>query len=199
MKRLGGWWRLWICFSVLWAVLVSVLVYLKWPSYATVGGLKSEADARLSPQTRDLLKIPPPVAGMGEWKSVPLFGVTPGEVERMVENTRRIVNGLPELPKRPPQYVREFFPTPAVEERIYLRNGEIVSLWFSPDLDEKTKKSMLNIAINDYDHAQKDILSRARLRVVVLALLSWITPAVSILLLAMGFRWVVRGFKMEPS
>lgn len=55
MKRLGGWWRLWIFLSVLWGVAVVTVVIADWPGNAAKRVLSEEDMKLLSPQTQKML------------------------------------------------------------------------------------------------------------------------------------------------
>ena len=55
MKRLGGWWRLWIFLSVLWGMAVVTFVIADWPGNVAKRVLSEEDMKLLSPQTLKLL------------------------------------------------------------------------------------------------------------------------------------------------
>jgi len=58
MKRMGGWWRLWILLISLWGIALGLAVALDWPSHGEKHQLTEEELKMLSPQTQALVFSP---------------------------------------------------------------------------------------------------------------------------------------------
>jgi len=186
MKRLGGWWRLWIFSSVIWGLLVLVVVGVwNWPTRASTRWLGKDVHHLFSPQVlrsmevgkqnseeierMGLPSLPPGAVGVSRAKKVP---------------TQKYSVPIPDESKDPLDgFVR-------VPTKVTMESGQEFHLDGTPDEIKTYKK--------DLERVQELVLRKDQRDWAFGGLRWWLVPSLSILAFGLGFRWVVRGFKKEP-
>lgn len=196
-KRMGGWWRLWILLSLIWGVGIVSFGVMRWPGNGERHKLSDDEISLLTPQTKNLFTKPPPVPGEGQWVTVeeqPYF-----DVKKSNQDLDRIIRGLRPLPDPPRKKIREFWPTQPKWEEVTMRSGQKFLFWFRSDIDDFARNQMCNAARMDYERVQDQILNKWRWKLVRSYFSIWLGSCLSILMLALGLRWVVSGFKKESA
>lgn len=189
MKRLGGWWRLWIFLSVLWGVAVMSVCVWVWPSVERA--YLSEEDMKLlTTQTQELLKKPLWMQGRVVSGDTSESGNRKQNNLDPVRGTQKkdILDGLKRVPTSHPTGY-EFPPDEPSPEA--MSSGQVLEL-----LGTREQRKEARV---DYGRVQALITRAARIKVVGYAFLIWLVPWLSILAFGLGFRWVVQGFKKEPA
>jgi hypothetical protein len=63
MKRLGGWWRLWILSSLLWGTSIAAIAWMNWPTHGEAHHLSTEEMKQLSPESYKMVHAAPVASG----------------------------------------------------------------------------------------------------------------------------------------
>ncbi len=193
MKRIGGWWRLWLVCSGLWFVLVVGTGVLYWPKeLPTVYPLHSD---KLNQESRDLLLPLPDKVGPSFFdQPAPNAIMAPDDEEgpwKEFQKKKLELRGYKVLPPLPPGAT-------------LLDTVSVSMFFFAPDgqefkLPSKTTKAQVDSLRTDYKRVQKAILTSMRLQHTFWTLFMWVVPCAIVALLGLAFRWVFRGFKKEEA
>ncbi|WP_285576036.1 hypothetical protein [Geothrix limicola] len=195
MKRLGGWWRLWILLSVLWGIGAVVAVLADWPGPLEKQVLTPDQIKLLSPQSHKMLSDAQayvedeirralPALPSGAHLDSPKFIDAPGPTLQTIKKGDVVVTP----PGKAPPWETAWRIEPSNET---MPSGQEFLLNASTDELRAFKQ--------DYSRVQGLVLRNARLKLVGFALFLWTAPCLLLLAFALGFRWVVRGFKKEPE
>lgn len=189
MKRLGGWWRLWIFTCGLWLAFVAVLGFEGWPRHRP--RLTAEDMAKLSPGSQALLFVP-----QGKDLSQELFGM------RRREDLGQ--SALPDDLFSKPQKATGWdalaeAATPSRGVNPW-KNSPVV--FQSPEgaehlLVPSTTLAQLESFKADYARIQNIKFREERTGFLGRVLLIWASPCLFSLLLGLSIRWVFRGFRHE--
>lgn len=204
MKRLGGWWRLWVFLSVLWGVGVVVVVVADWPGNVAKRVLSEEDMKLLSPQTQKMLADAKSKEVLDLLAKDNIFDEPskprgmPWERFQKAEAAKR-PNGKPwesapaehRVDGMKPSYTIPPAPDDLLLIPYVMRSGQELRLLCGTESLDAVKQ--------DYERVQVLALRYARFSKVGYALLAWLMPCLTILALGLGFRWVVRGFKKETA
>ena len=178
MKRLGGWWRLWIFLSLLWGIGVVAYSVSAWPSHGEKRQLWGDDWTRLSEQTKALA-----MEGEKAWQT-------------HLDGLKKVKLDSEGFPVKP-----SIFDKPSASDLF----GMVVveSIHFPSDqtlmLPKGTPKAQVEAVKQDYARVQVSILAKSRWSFFFFRFWVWIGPCLSLLVLASSLRWVVRGFKKEPA
>lgn len=171
MKKLGGWWRLWIVAAVLWGIvagfgLVGQLTGQLSPSVFE-GRYLNEFEMKLLSETTQALVI------------------SEDEAQDMgYQTSEGPVANLPKFPVLPPDH-----PLTELASYYQLPSGQRVFL------KTKTTRAQRDSIQQDFTRVQHMLMWEQRRNVMLGYLLFWSIPCLSILALAQAGRWVAMGFK----
>ena len=185
MKRLGGWWRLWVFLGVLWGIAVVLLTAVNWPSLAEKRWLFDDQIRLLSAQSQKVLSDAQ-VAVDEEIRQAQLPPLPPGF---HLDTPKPLRKG--DVVVVPPGKVPWEMKWKVVPSTEVMQNG--------PEFQMIASFQEVAAFKQDYSRVQDMLLRKARFRVVGFAFLIWLIPCLSVLALGLGFRWVKRGFKKDPS
>lgn len=198
MKRLGGWWRLWIVGSVLWGITVFSLFAASWPSSWDQHKLDNEEMKLLSSATQGLIFAQHNEKGVDS--SDPLDGLVDGKTQSgskkqiFIDDVPRSKPskssaGVDFRPITPEHGPWEDYATPLVQ----LTSGQEITL------KPHTSQEQINSVRQDFARVQQTLMWRDRRRDMLAGFWIWSIPCLSVLALAQAGRWVVVGFRKQPA
>ncbi|MEI6569585.1 MAG: hypothetical protein WCR20_23110 [Verrucomicrobiota bacterium] len=225
MKRLGGWWRLWILLGMLWGIAVVAFRVAVWPSHGEQRQLTEVEMKMLSPKTQALLWKPtiidgPPPPGVKPVYTpppdspAPPPGIKPVTPEWRPPESDRIYTDqeIQTLKVTDPAILKKMFDGWSQEKRDHVlasitsyndRHRPVIALtvpsggWI--DIIPSATTAECDEVKQDYSRVQQSILRKDRFSALATGLMIWLIPSLTILAFGLGFRWVVRGFKNEPA
>ena len=173
MKKLNGWQRLWIIFSVIYGSAVVVFSIIGFPD-----GLNYEHQ-RLYDSINAVSKYDE------TYKLLKKAGFSEKEIEDHVSEGNKL-----EEHNLPGGYELE---TPQDIRRKYysdLSDNEILA-----KLREKYQEKVNFNKIDDEYIKNMNILKKERIRYIGLAFLTWLLPLIAIYLFGLSINWVIKGFR----
>ena len=172
MKRLGGWWRLWIVISVAYVALVVFLFANTWPSIERISH-GPWLEYRLQPSSMALVNAPvPSMEGLiAELRDAD----RDGDVPRAQELARRIVAARDNPALLAPVVYKA-------------RNGH------SFNLPPGTTAQQVNALSQDYERVLVGELEASTQKTTRELLAAAAIPPLLLLLVGLAFTWVRRGF-----
>jgi hypothetical protein len=173
MKRIGGWWRLWIVGIALWGVAVLVIAIIAWPPHNEGHKLTEEEMRLLLPQTAQLFAI-----DFQPINQEPIFVDDARSLKRWEKYAERLPDARPTGPDD------------AI--LVSLSNGQELTL------RARTTSEQINQVRQDFARVQRLLLWQQRRMNLLWAFLGWLLPCSFILGVGLSFRWVYRGFKKPP-
>lgn len=202
MKRLGGWWRLWIVLTVLWGVAAVGLVVVFWPESYEHHKLSDEEMKLLDVKTIEQLSV--------DFQPNPTYSVPAPD-----DPYAAIVNGKPAKIQRKPVFIDDA-PGPKDAKPTHddgITNSSattgswedyacpVVKLPSGQEviLKPRTSVTQQSAVRQDFARVQNLLMWRERRHQLFVGFWVWVIPCLSVLAFAQTGRWVVTGFKKSPT